>query len=450
MRKWIAGLVMSCFSLCIFAQPIEKVTLKNGLEVIIEPNHRAQVAVLQVWYKVGGSYEQNGTTGISHVLEHMMFQGTTHADADSFNKIITEHGGIQNAMTTNDFTMYYEEVPARFLLVALSLEADRMQNLKLTQGHFQNEMQVVKTEKRMRFDTNPQGLLYQSFMSAAHISNPYHEPTIGWQSDLDHLQLSDVEAWYDKWYAPNNALLVIAGDVDSNAVKKQVEQTFGALLQKNIPVLKPRPEQDQPGERFVRILAPANVPMLMIGFNTPNYKNNPKAAAALTLLNAILGQDDSSRLQKILMQSQQTASMVESDYDPFTLHNDLLTLVALPAQGVSVDKLKASLLQQIYLLQTTAVTEAELNRAKAQIKAQEIYDEDSLVNQASKVGSLEAIGLPYQTQMSFLISLDKVTFKEIQAAARKYLISANETVGLLQPNKIKPLEVQNSKMSVLH
>lgn len=450
MMRWIVGLVLTCLPFFLFGQTTEMFTLKNGLTVMVLPNHRAQVAVLQVWYKVGGSYEQNGTTGISHVLEHMMFQGTTHADADSFNRIITEHGGIQNAMTTNDFTMYYEEVPSRFLSVALSLEADRMQNLKLTQAHFQNEMQVVKTEKRMRFDTNPQGLLYQSFMSAAHISNPYHQPTIGWQSDLDHLQLSDVKVWYDKWYAPNNALLVIAGDINSGEVKKQVEQLFGFIPQKIIPVLKPRPEQNQLGERFVKISAPANVPMLMMGFNTPNYKNNPKEAAALTMLNAILGQDDSSRLQKGLIQSQQTASMVESNYDPFTLHDDLLTLVALPAQGVNVDKLKASLLRQISLLQTTLVTQAELNRAKAQINAQEIYDEDSLINQANKVGALEVIGLPYQTKMNFLASLDKVTSKEIQIAARKYLTSANETIGLLQPNKIKPMEVQNIKMSVLH
>jgi len=413
--------------------------LKNGLQLFVKVNKRAPVVISQVFYKVGSSYEQNGTTGISHVLEHMMFQGTEKYPKGKLNQLIAQHGGMQNAMTGYDLTVYFQKLPAKYLWLSFELEADRMANLKMSEQNFQREMKVVKEEKRMRVDSNPQALTVQHFMSTAHVSNPYHHPTIGWLNDLNNLTVKDAQHWYDQWYAPNNAVVVVVGDVKPEKVYALAEKYFGPLKAKQIPVLKPRREQKPSGERRVSVRAPAKVPFLVMGYNTPTYKTVKEKwkVYALVVLSAVLGGSDSARLQSQLVRGKQIAASASTDYDPFQLHSDVLAILAMPAPGHTMEQLKKAVLQQVKKVRTTPVSVQELNRVKAQVLSGKIYEEDSIIRQAMNVGMLEAIGLPWKLNQTFFKHIQLVTAKQVQMVAKEYLTKSRLTIATLKPLNIK-------------
>ncbi len=414
---------------------VHEYQLKNGLRLIVKEDHRAPVVISQVWYKVGGSYEPNGITGISHALEHMMFRGSKNYPGGQFVKIIAENGGQQNASTGDDYTNYYELLSADKLPIAFTLEADRMRNLTLSPQDFAKEIQVVMEERRMRIEDDPQMLTYERFNAAAHVSNPYHHMTIGWMDDLKHMTDQDLRNWYQTWYAPNNAILVVVGDVQPQQVYQEAEKYFGNLPSSQISVLKPRNEAKSLGMRTVNVEAPAKLPWLIMGYNTPvlNTADQKWKPYALLVISAILNSGESSRLQKDLVRGSQIAASVDVSYSPYDRIDNVFIISGTPAEGHSIDQLKTAFLRQIQRLQTQLVTEQELSRIKAQVIASRVYQKDSITNQAQEIGNLEAVGLSWREGDESIKKISAITPAQIQAAAKEFFTSERLTIGELKP-----------------
>ena len=328
---------------------IQEYTLNNGLKLIVLEDHRSPVVVSSIWYKVGGSYEHNGITGISHMLEHMMFRGTKKYKEGQLKTMINNAGGQQNAMTTPDFTMYYQKLPADKLAMSLRLEADRMHNLHLTEKAFNHEKQVVEEERRMRIDDNPQALAWVRFRSAAFINSPYHHPVIGWKSDIQNYTLDDLQDWYHTWYVPDNAILVVVGDEKPLAVLNLVRKYFGPIKPRTVPVLKPRVEVASLGKQMININLPAKLSMVYMGYKVPSLVTSKDhwQAYALEVLEGIMDLGDSSRLSVNLIYNEKVAVSADADYDLYSLHSGLFEIDAVPANGRSLLKLQQAILTQI-------------------------------------------------------------------------------------------------------
>lgn len=408
--------------------------LKNGLKLIIREDHRAPVATVQIWYKVGSSYEHNGITGISHLLEHMQFKGTPAHPEGKFADIISASGGELNAFTYYDYTGYYESLPTTQVPVALALEADRMRNTTFSQANFDTELQVVIEERRLRTDDVPEALAYERFAATALTNSPYRNPVIGWPADLKAATLHDAKSWYDTWYAPNNATIIIVGDVNPKEAQAWVEKYFAGIKTSVLPVIKPQDEVKPLGEKQLTVKLPAKLPTLFMGLNAPVVKTEPemKNIAALNVLMTLLDGGESARLSKHLIREKQVASFIDASYDPFSRMNSLIVISAYPKEGVSMQQLKEAIWQEIVALQTQPITEAELNRAKVQYKAQDIYSQDSISDQAMQIGGLESVGLSWKTKDAFLKAVEGVTPQDVQQAALRYFDKDGLTVGILE------------------
>ncbi|WP_438971066.1 M16 family metallopeptidase, partial [Methylophaga sp.] len=339
---------------------VSEFKLDNGLKLIVKEDHRAPVVVSQVWYKVGSSYEHNGITGISHVLEHMMFKGTENLEPNEFSQIIAENGGEQNAFTGRDYTAYFQKLHKDRLEVSFKHEADRMRHLIIDADELLKEREVVAEERRMRTDDNPQSLLRESFNAAAFMSSPYHHPVIGWMSDINHYEADDLRAWYQKWYAPNNATVVVAGDVEPKAVLDLAKKYFGPLKSEQIGSLKPQIEVEQKGLREIKVEAPAELPYLMMGWKIPVVatvrEENAWEPYALEVLAGILDGGNSARFAKELVREQQVATSVGAGNSLFSRLKDLFLVAGTPANGKSVDELKQAVFEQIDLIKNELVT----------------------------------------------------------------------------------------------
>ena len=345
--------------------------LKNGLKVLVKEDHRSPVVVSQVWYKVGSSYEPGGITGISHMLEHMMFKGTDKHPVGQFSKIIAENGGEENAFTGQDYTAYFQTMAADKLEVSLDLEADRMRNLHLLPEELKKELEVVTEERRMRTEDNPQGKMTGHFNAMAFSSSPYKHPVIGWPDDIAHYTVEDLQAWYQRWYAPNNATLVVVGDVKSDTVFKLAEKYFGPLKTSDIKPLKPQPEIEQIGLRRMTVKVPAKLPSVLMGYKVPTLATTPNEAEAyaLEVLAGILDGGSSARLSSGLVRGKQVAISAGAGYSMASRLSDLFQLEATPAEGLTLAEMEQALKSEISKLQTTPITEEELSRIKAQVSA---------------------------------------------------------------------------------
>ena len=414
---------------------IQSMELKNGMKVIVQENTRAPVLVTQVWYKVGGSYEYDGITGISHVLEHMMFKGTEDTPAGKFSEIIAAHGGKENAFTSKDYTAYFQRISNDHLELCLSLEADRMRNLLLNEEDFLKEVEVVKEERRLRTDDKPTALTYERFNAVAFVNNPYRKPIIGWMEDLDTMKIDDLREWYQTWYAPNNATLVVVGDVKAKQVFALAKEYFGPLKSADIPQLKPRKEVQQHGIKRVQVKVPAKVPFLVMGYKVPvlNTAENSDDVYALELLSGLLDGGNSSRFSENLVRGSQIASSVGAGYSLYALHDSLFTISALPSNGVSTDDLEAAIIAQIKALQDELPTEDELARVKAQVVASSVFEQDSSFYQAMKIGIMETVGLGWKTKDEYVDRINAVTAEQVQQVARKYFVEDHLTVAELIP-----------------
>ena len=416
--------------------------LDNGLKVIVHEDHRAPVVVTQIWYKVGSSYEYDGITGISHLLEHMMFKGTPKIPAGEFSRIIAAEGGKENAFTGRDYTAYFQQLEKERLPIAMELEADRMRNLLLPEEEFEKERQVVIEERRTRVEDKPSSLTYEQFIATAFQSGPYHHPVVGWQDDLDNLNVGDLRAWYQQWYAPNNATLVVAGDVEPEEIFALATKHYGPLQPSSVIPPKPRREAQQRGNRRVTVRVPAHLPVLLMGFKVPSLRTVEETwkAYALEVLAYILDGGDSARLARELVRGHELAASASASYDLYSRHSTLFTLQGTPANGRHTVELEQALHRQVTRLQDELVNTDELARIKVQVTAGKVYERDSIFYAAMQIGQLATVGLDWQLSNQYLTHISAVTAEQIRAVAREFLINDRLTVAELQPLPLNSME----------
>jgi len=409
--------------------------LANGLKILVREDHRAPVVVSQIWYKVGSSDEHRGLTGISHALEHMMFQGTPSLPGDGFAALISEYGGQNNAFTGDDYTAYYEELDASHLDISFKSEADRMTNLIIAPEAFAKEIKVVMEERRMRTDDNPQNVTYERFMAASNVMGPYHHPVIGWQDDLDHMNAEQLKAWYQKWYTPSNATLVVVGDVQAEKVFKMAEDHFGKIPAKEAPKMKTVNEIPSLGQKRIKVHLPAKLPYGIWGFDAPSLRTakDEKEVYALLVASAILDGGESSRFSKSLVRGEQIAASLNTSYDIFKQYGSQFIISGIPTQGHTIAELETKILMQLERLKNELVTPDELQKVKTQMLAQEIFEKDSMAQQATFLGMLETVGLPWQLADEFTEKVKAVTAEEVKAAANRYFNPKYMTVAELIP-----------------
>lgn len=411
--------------------------LDNGLKLVVREDHRAPVVVAQVWYKVGSSYETEGLTGMSHALEHMMFRGTEKVPDGEFSRIVALYGGEDNAFTTDDYTAYYQVYTADKLPLALELEADRMHNLKLRPEDFTQEIRVVMEERRLRTDDNPQAQAMERFMNLAWLTSPSRIPTVGWMPDLQNMKVENLRRWYETWYAPNNATLVVAGDVDPAAVKKLADQYFGGIPARVLPPVRLPVELPEPGDRSMTLNLPGKVPALYVGFNVPSYNTGkPGESEALRMLLGVMDEGISARLETRLVRQQRVAAAVSSGYDPFARGDSLFMIRAVPAPGHSLDDLQAAIFREVENLKTEKIENDDLKRVYAGFLASEVFEHDSVQEQANSIGRMESIGQPWQLLDSWPRTLEKVTADQLRRIASTYLVPSRRTVLRLVPTEL--------------
>lgn len=431
--------LLSCFLSLANASPIQTFQLNNGLKILVKEDHRAPVAVSMLWYHVGSADELPGTTGVAHVLEHLMFKGTKDTPKGVFSKTIASLGGQENAFTNTDYTTYFEKLAAANLETALKLEADRMQNLIIVDDEFYKEMQVIQEERRMRTDNNPQGLEFERFMAAIHLSAPYHHPIIGWMSDLQQMQPEDARNWYQQYYVPNNATLVVVGDVSADKVFKLADKYFGSIKPKQQLLRKDQLEPPHLGSTLVHVNAPAQVPNLMLGYIVPSVKANntahPRDPYVLEVIAGILDAGESSRLNQHLVRTTHLASSAAVSYNLYTRYQTEFILLLTPANDKNLSDLKTGTLKELKLLQQQAISKDELTRVKTQIVAQKTFEKDSIFSQAMELGLLDTIGLPEETVASYIKEINAVTPEEIMDVAKRYFNDYQMTEVHLLPNK---------------
>ncbi|MGA9666197.1 MAG: pitrilysin family protein [Gallionella sp.] len=422
-------------------------TLANGLKVIVKEDHRAPVVVQQIWYKAGSMDEISGTTGVAHALEHMMFKGTKAVPAGEFSKLIAAAGGRENAFTNFDYTAYFQQLDKSKLPLAMKLESDRMHNLDLTANEFGKEIKVVMEERRMRTDDEPESLMNEIMMATIYEEHPYHHPVIGWMSDLQAMTVNDVKAWYNRRYAPNNATLVIAGDVKADDVFALAQRYYGGIPKKVLPPRRQFTEPVQVGIKRLVVKAPAELPQLVMAYHAPALRD-PKQdwqPYALQMLAGVLDGNESARLNKDLVRDQQVASNVGADYDALSRGPSLFTLEATPSTGKTVQDAEAALRGEIAQLVKDGVKEDELKRVKAQVMAGEVYKRDSVFYQAMQIGQLESVGLGYQAIPVMLEKLQAVTAEQVQQVAKEFLKDDNLTVAVLDPQPLSGKKMHQSE-----
>jgi zinc protease len=415
--------------------PTTRVVLSNGLTVIVREDHRMPILVSQIWYRVGSSFEHGGITGISHLFEHLMFKGTPRFPEGQFSKIIAINGGQQNAFTSNDFTVYYQQLANDKLAISFELEADRMRNLILKPELLEREKQIVLEERRLRTEDQPPMRAYERFRAAAFVSSSYRYPVIGWADDIRGYTMDDIKNWYHSWYAPNNATIVVVGDVKPDEVITLAEKYFGAIPSQQLPIIKTQGEVVSLGERRAEVNVPAMMGQVFIGYDVPVVRTAQVAwePYALTLLSAILDGGQSSRLNKELVRKQQIAVEAGTSYDAFERKDSIFTIMATPRDANNMAALEEALYQQIKSLQTDLILPEELERMKTLFIANQIYHKDSLSNQAMILGSLESVGLNIELEKQFIENIQKVTAEQIREVANKYMTPTRRTVTRLNP-----------------
>ncbi len=417
-------------------------SLDNGLKVIVREDHRAPVVVSQLWYKVGSSYETPGSTGLAHALEHMMFKGSSKLGPGESSRILRELGAEENAFTSDDYTAYYQVLARDRLEVALEMEADRLASLTLPEDEFLREIEVIKEERRMRTDDRPSGLAYERFKALAYPASSYHIPTIGWMHDLERMTIADLRDWHERWYAPNNATLVIVGDVQPDEIKTLVTRYFAKIPARAIPAVKQPLELDEPGERSITLYLKTQLPSVMMGFNVPSLASSKNATEvhALRLISALLDGGSSSRIPTQLVREQELVAGASAWYNAFSRGDSLFVLSATPnvQKGKNVAQTEAGLWQQLKQLQDTPPSTAELARVRAQVVAAEVYAQDSITSQANSIGQLESVGLSWQIQDTDLAALEAVTPADIQAAAKKFFTKTRLTTAYVYPEETRP------------
>jgi len=410
--------------------------LSNGLKLIVREDHRAPTVAHMVWYRAGSMDEVNGKTGVAHVLEHMMFKGTEKVKTGEFSRLVAAVGGRENAFTSRDYTAYFQQVEKSKLDTVIQLEADRMSNLNFDDAEFLKEIQVVMEERRLRTEDNPSSLLNEAFMATAYMSSPYRHPVVGWMNDLQNMKAADARDWYRSWYTPNNATVVISGDVDPKQVLKTVEKYYGAVDAHELPVRKPQIEPPQKGIKQIQVKAPADNAQLTMGWKVPKLepgKLDDVEPYALELLTGVLDGYDNARLNRTLVKQEKVVNDVGVGYDMISRGPELFLISTTMAKGKTVAQAQASIRKALEELKQKGILESELKRIKVRILSDQIYKRDSIFGQAMEIGSTEMAGFSWKDIDYMLQKMQTITPEQVQSVAKKYLIDEGLTIATLDP-----------------
>ncbi|MBE0624858.1 MAG: insulinase family protein [Burkholderiales bacterium] len=413
--------------------------LANGLRVIVKEDHRAPTAVHMVWYVAGSMDEVSGTSGVAHVLEHLMFKATKTVGSGEFSRRIAAAGGRENAFTSRDYTAYFQQVPKAALAPMLRLEADRMSNLLVTESEFSREIKVVMEERRLRTEDRPRALATEALNAEAFLAHPYRRPVIGWMNDLVNMNHLDARDWYSRWYAPNNAFVVVVGDVKADEVFALAQKYYGRIKSRPVPARKPQLEPEQRGVRRLVVKAPAELPYLLMGWKCPVLRDADKdwQAYALEVLTGVLDGNESARLNQSLVRDSRVASEAGASYDLTARGPGMCLLEGTPSQGRTAAELETGLRAELARLVQEGVTEDELARVKAQQVASQVFKRDSIFGQAMEIGRFETAGLSYRDIDKALEGIKAVSAEQVRAVAKRYFVDDQLTVVVLDP---QPLE----------
>ena len=460
----LSPLLLTSLMLCVGANalaqtpaaiPVEQFKLANGLTVIVKTDHRAPTVAHMLWVRVGSVDEVDGTSGVAHVLEHMLFKGTPTVKAGEFSRRVAALGGRENAFTSRDNTGYYQQIPAAKLEDVMRLEADRFANNQWADEEFKREIEVVKEERRMRTEDSPRAMLYEQLSAMTFVAAPQRRPIVGWMSDLDAMTPADARDFYKRWYVPANAALVVAGDVEVAQVRKLAEKYYGRIAARPVPVRKPRLEPEQTGMRRMEFKAPASQAYVSMAFKVPRLEAadlaaaegseaSPTAAAsrealALTVLAAVLDGYSGARLERALIQGEgRVADSAGASSGLLGRGPQLFTLDGVPAEGKTTQQVADALRQQVALIAREGVSEAELNRVKTQWVASETYKLDSVFSQARELGSNWTLGLPLDASTRLIAKLRTITGAEVQAVAARYFGDDQLSMATLLPQPADP------------
>jgi zinc protease len=437
---------------CLAATDTFEHKLDNGLRVIVKPDRRAPVAVSVLWSKVGSVDEVNGVTGVAHVLEHMMFKGTATVKVGEYARIVSATGSEFNAYTSRDYTSYVLEMNKSQLPLAFKLEADRMTNVVFSSEEFAKEIKVVMEERRWRTDDRPRALVYDQLMATALLAHPYRHPSIGWRSDLENMRVEDVSDFYQRWYAPNNAILVVVGDVDPPAVFALAETHFGAIKSRPIPQRKPQDEPQQRGLRRATVKAPAELPYFLMTYRVPTLRDPERdwEPYALEMLAEVLAGHEGARLTRNLVRVRKIATSVSAYYDGTGRGPGMFFFSATALQGKTANAVEQALRDELRKIVEEGVLEDELQGIKAQAVAAHVYQRDSMFYQARLIGYMEIAGISHNTMDLQLEKLRQVTPEQVREVARKYFNDDTLTIVNLDPQPLEGRKPQAPPAGLRH
>ena len=421
----------------------QQFTLSNGMALIVKPDRRAPTVAHMLWVRVGAMDEVDGTSGVAHALEHMMFKGTPDMKPGEFSRRVAALGGRENAFTSRDATAYHQQVPASRLEAMMELEADRFARNQWADDEFVREIEVIKEERRQRTEESPRARMFEALSAMVFQASPYRRPVVGWMSDLEAMTPQDVRDFYQRWYTPSNAALVIAGDVDALQVHAMAERIYGRIPARAVPPRKPREEPPQAGPRRLDYRAAADQAMVALSFKVPRWSGGEDAASqdalALTVLSAVLDGYSGARLERSLVQGtgsggQRIADSASASYGLMGRGPQLFMLIAVPAQGVSTDTAATALRTEVSRIAREGISEAELQRVKTQWMAGEIYKLDSVFNQAQELGSYWVQGMDVDTGERLMSRLRQVSAAQVQAVAKRYFSDEQLSTAVLVPD----------------
>lgn len=413
--------------------------LDNGLKVVVREDHRSPIVTVQLWVKVGSSYEPPGQSGLSHALEHMVYKGSSKACAGEFAVILEKLGASQNAFTGTDFTVFHQTLSSGRTGVAFEILADLMSTAELDAQDFAPELKVIQEERRMRVDDEVTASAHERLNSIAYPTSGYRTSTIGWMQDLRRMNAVQLQQWYQAWYSPDNATLVVVGDVAPERIKALAQQYFGHLERRATPAAPVPVELASAGERSLTLHAPIASPRLIMSFNAPSLATalDRRTAHALRLLDMLLAGSGSARIKQQLQLSEAIFTEAHSEYDAFNRGDSLLTITTQlnPDKLNDADEALARLWQVIESLKSKAPEPAELERAKNLLIANTVYAQDDLEEQANTLGLLETIGLDWRLADQDTDELNKVTPLDIQQVAKTYLTRERLSTAKILPEK---------------
>ena len=409
--------------------------LQNGMQVLVVPDHRAPVVTHMLWYRVGAMDDPPGLSGLAHFFEHMMFRGTPTVPGDQFAQTVARNGGINNAFTTHDYTVFYEQIARDRLKVVMSLDADRMANLDLSDANVRTERDVVLEERRLRIENDPQALMREQLDAALHLSHPYGRPVIGWSEEIRHIGRTEAEDFYQHHYAPNNAILVVAGDVTPQEVREDAEAEYGKVPARQTALRAEFAQPPRLGETRMTIAREdAKVPLFLRVYRVASYTEaKPGEAEALETLAQLLGGDATSALYRELVVKRKLASDAGASYGGYVRDAGEFEVYAVPRQGVSLEALERNVDDVMRTFAVAHPKTADLERAKTQLVADAIYRRDSQYSMAVAYGQALAIGLTADDVTEWPDRIRAVSADAVQRVAANDLVKREATSGYLVP-----------------